>query len=360
LGVSDIYPTNVRGFGQASSEGQHSLYGITLADVEEKLTHWLIPGLVPQGAPVVLVGDEGIGKGLWWTYVTALVTTQPEPIDVLIVVAEDDLERTVKPRLIAARADMSRVHALIVDPHYLTGVPLLPRHSSMVTEAIDAYGAKLVIIDPWLSTVEGGMQVKDPQQARQVLDPVTRLARRTDASFILIAHTNRSGGSLRERYGSTAVLRQVARVAIVAAEDPEDETVLYVGVDKSNIASRSSASKFRKQGEGARWWIDPIELDVGVSIRDLVSAFDVPQDRRTSDKWPELLEVAIANGGGITRTEVRRIYAKGASSDAEVKRAHETADRQIRRWVTGSPKRLEQDSVPDTYTLHLNTEGDTE
>ena len=81
------------------------------------------------------------------------------------------------------------------------------------------------------------------------------------------------------------MLRQVARVAIVASEDPKDGTMLFVGIDKTNITSRGKASKFHKQGTDARWSLQLIEEDVGMPIpREAVGFRRLPDDganRRT-------------------------------------------------------------------------------
>ena len=343
-----------RGFGRLNEEGRRDLYTVGFEAIIETTTEWLQPGLIPIGDPVVLIGDEGIGKGLWWTYLIALVTTRPEPVNVLLIVAEDDLARTVKPRLIAAGADESHVHAIVVDPQNLTGVPMFPTHSAVVTEAVLAHDAKLVIVDPWISTVERNLQVKDPQQARRALDPITKIARNTGAAFLLVAHTNRNGGSLRDRYGATSVLRQVARVAIVAAEDPKDETMLFVGIDKTNITSRGNASKFHKQGTDARWSLQLIEEDVGMPISNVVASFDASKDGRTSSNWPEVLGAALANGGEVRRAEIKEIYAKGLTEEVEISRANESASRAIRRWTRGTPARLVASPDPNTLVVSTN------
>ncbi|MDE1046979.1 MAG: hypothetical protein OR995_05960 [Candidatus Nanopelagicales bacterium] len=88
------------------------------------------------------------------------------------------------------------------------------------------------------------------------------------------------------------MLRQVARVAIVASEDPKDGTMLFVGIDKTNITSRGKASKFHKQGTDARWSLQLIEEDVGMPISNIVASFDASKDGRRScmPHWPTVVE----------------------------------------------------------------------
>ena len=61
-----------------------------------------------------------------------------------------------------------------------------------------------------------------------------------------MVHTNRNDGqNLRNTYGLSAALRQVARPALYAAEDP-DTSALLVGPDKSNLGKRGVAERFER------------------------------------------------------------------------------------------------------------------
>ena len=82
-------------------------------------TRWLLRGHLPQGAVAVLVGDEGIGKSLWWVLIVAHITTgmalpdlglpAREPRDVLLILTEDSWTGEVRTRLEVAGADFTRL-----------------------------------------------------------------------------------------------------------------------------------------------------------------------------------------------------------------------------------------------------------
>jgi len=87
--------------------------------------------------------------------------------------------------------------------------------------------------------------VKDPQQARQALHPWKELASRTGVTVLLSGHTNRDTSSnVRNVYGMTGELRK-ARMTILAQTDPDDDGVLVIGPEKSNVAAPVPASRFR-------------------------------------------------------------------------------------------------------------------
>lgn len=292
---------------------------VRMSDLAPRDTEWIIPGLLPACDVVVLVGEEGIGKGLWWLAQVRRVTDAGMPV--LLIVAEDDPERTLLPRMAAAGINTELVHLIVADRETLTGHPYLPGHDAHVADMIAATGARLLVLDPWISVVPGHIQVRDSQQARQALDPLTVLARRTSVCILAVAHTNRGGGSTRDRVSLTAVLRQAARVLILALEDPTDPDDMLVGVDKANNTARGNATRYRKQGTGDAWRVEVAEHDTLRTIREWDATFRTQDDARTTDRWWAVR--AAAAGGAVTRAQIVGVY--GGGEDA--------ADKAIGRWV---------------------------
>ena len=78
---------------------------------------WLWAGRITYGALTSLAGRPKVGKGTFYSWLTAQVTTGTldgdsygRPRSVLIVTSEDAATFTLKPRLVAAGADMTRVY----------------------------------------------------------------------------------------------------------------------------------------------------------------------------------------------------------------------------------------------------------
>jgi hypothetical protein len=212
---------------------------------------WLAKGRLPQGAVSILVGEEGIGKSLLWVHVAAAVTTGkplPEfgvparkPGHVLVVITEDDWSTTVLPRLTAAGADLDYVQVICTEDDG-SGSPMFPRDIDLVRDA-DPVPA-FVVVDAWLDTVPSNLSVKDPQGARQALHPWRDIGITTDASILLLTHTNRSTtGSARDKYGATSELRKKARMTLFAQRDENGD--LTVGPEKSNTTGKLPATIFR-------------------------------------------------------------------------------------------------------------------
>ncbi len=90
------------------------------ADVIPRQVEWLWHGRVPLGMLTLFAGDPKLGKSYVSLAMAAAVSRgalaqddAPEkPASVILMSAEDDVARTIVPRLKAAGADLSRVHIL--------------------------------------------------------------------------------------------------------------------------------------------------------------------------------------------------------------------------------------------------------
>ena len=97
---------------------------INMNDVEARKVDWLWYPYIPYGKVSIVQGDPGEGKTTFILRLAALLTKgEPlpgeegqnprEPINVIYQNAEDGLEDTIKPRLLEAGADCSRV--MVID-----------------------------------------------------------------------------------------------------------------------------------------------------------------------------------------------------------------------------------------------------
>lgn len=219
---------------------------------------WLALGWLPRKELIVLVGEEGLGKSLFWVVIAAHITRgialpqinlpQRAPEDVVVIVTEDSRSE-VQARLSAAGADLSRMHLFSNDDD---GSPTFPEDMDVLYQWAEDTGIKpaLVVVDAWLDTVDPSMQVRNPQNARQALGPWKEAATKLCSSVMLLTHTNRMDTSnTRDLVGSTAALRQKARMILFAARSPKDgrdggDQHLWVGPEKSNSTRISNALKF--------------------------------------------------------------------------------------------------------------------
>jgi hypothetical protein len=226
-------------------------YKATDMAAAKPLTWRLAPGYLAAGKVSLLVGDEGIGKSLWTIRAIEAVTTgEPwgpftiasDAASVALIATEDGWEDTICPRLDVTNADLSRLVVLCENLDG-TGHPTFPTDMPVLRQ-LDS--PALVVVDAWIDTVEGGLDVKYPQKARAAIAPWKAYAAESDASVLLTMHTNRNDRqNLRNTYGLSSALRQVARSTLYAAEDP-DTNALLVGPDKSNLGKPGVAERFER------------------------------------------------------------------------------------------------------------------
>lgn len=247
--VSDAYKSAPATLVDESVDGAPRLWKATdLRPAQQP--RWLAKGRLPRDAVSLLIGDEGIGKSLFWCWMVAAITTGTaltefgiparSPAHVILVCTEDDWPSTVRPRLEIAGADLDMVHVICTEDDG-SGSPVFPRDCHLILEA-DVKPA-LVVVDAWLDTVSAGLSVRDPQQARQALHPWKEVATATGAAVVLLCHTNRvASPNARDRYGASYALRQKARLTLYAQQD--DEGCLLIGPEKANGTADVPASRF--------------------------------------------------------------------------------------------------------------------
>lgn len=317
---------------------------------------WLLaPGYLARGKPNLLVGAEGIGKSLWTIRAIAAVTTgkawgpftiAAPPADVVLIATEDGWEDTVRPRLEVAGADLDRLYTMYAENDG-TGLPTaidLP-----VLWQSDIRPA-LAVVDAWIDTVQGGLNIKDPQHCREAMKPWKEYAAAVGAAVQLVTHTNRiDSGSSRDTYGLSGALRQVARSTLYALEDP-DTSALLVGPEKSNLAGMAVAQRFERASvpkfdatDGSDGTVPCLEY-IGaddLTIRDLLAAQhqnrQQPNKPSKNDEIDHWLRCALA-GDAVPSSELEQCAIDDGISKDQLARAKGrvgTTPRRIgNRWYT--------------------------
>jgi putative DNA primase/helicase len=190
---------------------------VKASDLEEKPTDWLWPGYFLAGQLNLFVSAPKCGKSTVTAMLAATVSkgalwpvgshlpsqefSRAKLGDVVMVCYEDDLERTVKPRLIAAGADMERIH-------FIRGIrrpqgraarkasirPVdLAEHFEKISALIQRTGAGLLVIDPVMSGFSAGRDTNADNEVRAVLGPFVALAEETRVAVVLVTHTSKRG-----------------------------------------------------------------------------------------------------------------------------------------------------------------------
>ena len=236
---------------------------VRLADVTPERVRWLWPHRLPRGKLVVIDGDPSVGKSTLTLDIAARVSTGAtwpdgapgtEPAAVLLLSAEDGLGDTIAPRLTAAGADQTKVHALVEVEIYGEDEddgprrvpPSLPRDIPLMERIIRLHGVQLLVVDVLMAFLSGKVDSHRDQDVRSVLHLLSAMAERTGCCILLVRHLNKAAGaSALYRGGGSIGIIGAARAAYLVARDPDDTDRRIIAVTKLNIAVEPPALAYR-------------------------------------------------------------------------------------------------------------------
>ena len=249
------------GYGPNQNELVTTLFIERFADITAKPVEWDWPERIPRAKLTIFSGDPDLGKSTVACDVVARYTKKiewpdgakntTEPGDVLMMIAEDDPEDTVKPRLMAAGADLDRVH-LVRCVRITQGAKKSERMIALdtdltllETELKANAKIKLVVIDP-ITNYFGKANMNRDQELRAVLVPIKELADRVNVTFIGVGHFNkRTDVTALQRVGGAVAMSGVARAVWMFMKNPEIEGEYLMLLGKGNLTKKRTGLRYR-------------------------------------------------------------------------------------------------------------------
>jgi len=297
-----------------------------LTSIEPKPVDWLWPGWIPAGTVTVLDGDPGLGKSTLLLDLAARVSrglSMPDgsrggaPAGVVILSAEDDPARVIRPRLELAGADLERVALVSI----LTGdgaereptidAPDLKRVEAAVREV----SARLLVVDPLVAFLPEDVNALRDQDVRRALRLLKALAERTGCAVVVLRHWRKSESvTALYRGGGSIGIIAAARCGLVVARDPSDPTNVrrVLAVAKSNLAAIQPSRVFRLVADqGAAHPRVVWDGTSTVTADALAIAGAAPEERGALDEAKAYLRDALRDG---------EVPAKGLQGEAPCSR----------------------------------------
>lgn len=282
---------------------------VRLADVRPEPVSWLWPGRIAAGKLALLVGDPGLGKSWITLDIAARVSAArpwPDgasslpPGDVLLLSAEDGLADTIRPRLDALGADVSRVHHLAVQRAGEHERAVQLADVAVLERAIRDTRARLMIIDP-VSAYLGSTDSHRDAEVRSLMAPLAALAERTGVAILGVMHLGKSANrpAVYRSVGSIA-FTAAARIVLAVAADPKDDDRRIVAPVKSNLAAPPAALAYTLADGRLTWEEDPVgDVDV-----DALLAGRPAERQKQSEAEAWLVEKL--SGGPMLEREIER------------------------------------------------------
>lgn len=309
---------------------------INMEQVEIEKIDWLLYPFIPFGKVTIVQGDPGEGKTTMVLQIIAKLTKgeavlpsgsdEPalegktmalEPVNVIYQTAEDGLGDTIKPRLLSAGADCSRV--MVIDDNNQA----LTMMDARLEEAIIKTKVRLVVLDPIQGFLGAAVDMHRANEIRPLMKRIAVLAEKYHCAIILIGHMNKNSNGKSSYRGLGSIDFQAAARSVLIVgrikDEPEIRVVCHV---KSSLAPEGKSIAFRLDKDTGFEWIG--EYDI--SADDLLSGDNRGQKIHAAK---EFLKEILASG-----------------SVAQTKVEEEAESRRIKKkTLWNAKKELEIDSV---------------
>lgn len=243
------------------TQNQTELRLIRMSEVETQEVHWLWYPYIPQGKLTIIQGNPGEGKttlALWIAAICSQGQALPgmelcDPINILYQTAEDGLGDTIKPRLMIAGADLSRIQCIDEAERSLS---LL---DSRIEQAVKSTNAKLMILDPLQGYLGRDVDMNRANEIRDVLKRLTTIAEQTGCAIVLIGHLNKAVGANSAYRGLGSMdFRAAARSVLLVGRMKKEPSVRVIVHDKSSLAPEGKSVAFSIE-DGSPRWVDGYE-----------------------------------------------------------------------------------------------------
>ncbi len=306
----------------AAKPRPQKLQGIFLNDVQEERIEWLWRGYLPLGMISILAGDGGVGKSFVACDLAMRITTGTPfpfsldrfgPANVAIFDLENPRSQILVPRLRVAGADLSR--CVLYDPGE-DEVATFPAALDAPVDFVREHEAEVVVNDTLAAFQDSTLDSHKQVEQRRVMTSLMRLAERTGAAVLALAHLNKNtkANAIHRLMGSVDVVNG-ARSVMLLGQDPDDEDTRAITTEKTNIYERQEPLAFHLQPsqdpeDPPRLVWDGRRPDLGAFRMLGVSAMS-PQERDKVAEAETFLRYELVGGAIEARELINRAKQAG-------------------------------------------------
>jgi putative DNA primase/helicase len=236
------------------------------ADITPEAIRWLWNGWLAKGKLHIFAGQAGTGKTTIAIALASTITTGGRFPDgslspngsILIWSGEDSPADTLVPRLMAAGADLSKVHFVgeTTANHELRSFDPATDMQPLLIKAATIPDLALLIIDPIVNAVAGDSHKNG--EVRRALQPVVDFGERLNCAVLGITHFSKGGQGKDplERVTGSLAFGALARIVLATAKIVNgDNTKRIVCRAKSNIGIDTGGFEYDLQQK---------EVDAGI------------------------------------------------------------------------------------------------
>ena len=282
-------------------------------DIEQTSVEWLWFPYLPFGKLTIIQGNPGEGKTYFAMMLTAACTNRKtfpnmeeiEPFNVIYQTAEDGMGDTIKPRLVEAGADLSRVMVIDDTEEALT------LSDDRIEKAIRQNQVRLLIIDPVQAFIGADVDMNRANEVRPVFRNLGMIAEKTGCAIVLIGHLNKSSGtqSTYRGLGSIDIMAAVRSLLFIGKvkKDPTTRVLIH---EKSSLAPPGETMAFKLGDEEGFRWVGAYEI----SADDLLDGKEGKPTETKLQRGTKLIYELLADGNAVTIRELdEKAKAQGIS-----------------------------------------------
>jgi hypothetical protein len=265
---------------------------------------WAWDRRVALGCLNLLIGNEGVGKGVLMAWTIARLTRgelpgdlHGEPITVAVIADEDSFDCVWIPRLHAAGADLAHVRHLEREDGW--AIDLSEDHERLTLAAELEY-VRVLFLDALLDNLGTGVDDWRSKPVREALQPLGQLARERDIAVIGSMHPNKRADSFRQLMSGSIAFNAISRSSLLLAEHPDeaDRRVLVRG--KGNLSVTPPAVEARHT------CASPL-IAAGVNAKALSEIMGHSTISMTFDTYGHLMPGAISEAAAVTNAYLAKL-----------------------------------------------------
>ena len=265
---------------------------INMEDIETKEVEWLWYPYIPFGKITIIQGDPGEGKTTVVLKLAALLSNgeplpyddrERNPINIIYQTAEDGLNDTIKPRLVEANADCTKIKVIDESTQALSMV------DERLEQAIVETKARLVILDPIQAYLGTDINMNVANETRSVMSKLGSIAGKYSCAIILIGHMNKGGSKASYRGLGSIDFQAVARSVLIVGRLKDKPEIRVIAQGKSSLAPEGDSIAFELSKETGFHFLGKYDI----TADDLLNGI---QKDNKSQLAEQLLNELLADG----------------------------------------------------------------
>jgi hypothetical protein len=299
-----------------------------------------------------------MGKGLTWTDLVSRLTTHqdfpdcpndlPDPVDVVIMSSEDDINSTVVPRLIAAGANLKHVHFIIITENVggtiAEGIAALDKDLPAIEhllEELEPGAVALIVVDPIIAFM-GDADANKDKDVRPIFTRMKAFSKKNKLAWLTVNHFNKNAGatSINRTTGAKTFV-SAPRATWMFGKDPDDTERRLMMKGKGNLAKQGLKTLAYRIVEtfievNGKPYVDDKGRPVGVpriewdgetdhNAEDVLSS-DSDPSKKGAKKADEFLKSLLDKDGVLLATEAYMAGETENISSDKLKRAKSRLD----------------------------------